>query len=150
VSQNLIKVATTVDIMRLKEQGLPKRAIAKRLGISKDTVSKYWNTANLELRQPCYSGRAQLIDPYRDYITSRLENYPDLSAKRLYEEIKKKGFKGSERTVRRHVQKILPAKLLLSSKRQIFPTLSESYYCKIIFPRKKFWGGYFYDQSRKT
>jgi len=40
-----------VDIMRLKEQGLSKRAIAKRLGISRDTVSKYWNTANLELRQ---------------------------------------------------------------------------------------------------
>lgn len=110
MSQNLIKVATIVDIMRLKEQGLSKRAIAKRLGISRDTVSKYWNTANLELRQPCYSGRAQLIDPYRDYITSRLENYPDLSAKRLYEEIKKKGFKGSERTVRRYVQKIRPAK----------------------------------------
>lgn len=97
-----------MDIMRLKEQGLSKRAVAKRLGISRDTVSKYWNASILE--QPCYSSRAQLIDPYKDYITDRLENYPELTAKRLYKEIKKQGFKGSERTVRRYVQTIRPAK----------------------------------------
>lgn len=109
MSQNLTKVATIVDIMRLKEQGLSKRAVAKRLGISRDTVSKYWNTKNLESGQPCYSSRTLLIDPYRNYITDRLDNYPELTAKRLYKEIKKQGFKGSERTVRRYVQDIRPA-----------------------------------------
>lgn len=99
-----------MDIARLKEEGLSKRAVAKKLGISRGTVSKYWNATNLELGQPCYSGRSQLIDPYKDYITERLENYPELSARRLYKEIKKKGFKGSERTVRRHVQTMRPAK----------------------------------------
>lgn len=98
-----------MDIMRLKEQGLSKRAVAKRLGISRDTVSKYWNTKNIEPGQPCYNSRAQLIDPYRDYITDRLDNYPELTAKRLYKEIKKQGFTGSERTVRRYVQNIRPA-----------------------------------------
>ena len=99
-----------MDIARLKEEGLSKRAVAKRLGISRDTVSKYWNTTNLELGQPCYSSRAQLVDPYKNYITERLEKYPELSAKRIYKEIKKKGYEGSERTVRRHVQGIRPAK----------------------------------------
>ena len=98
-----------MDIARLKEQGLSKRAVAKRLGISRDTVSKYWNTKNIESGQPCCSSRAQLVDPYKDYITDRLDNYPELTAKRLYKEIKKQGFKGSERTVRRYVQNIRPA-----------------------------------------
>lgn len=97
-----------MDIMQLKEQGLSKRAIAKRLGISRDTVSKYWNEPNVELGQNRYSGRTQLIDTYQDYITNRLEKYPELSAKRLFKEIKRQGFKGSERTVRRYVQIIRP------------------------------------------
>ncbi len=69
-----------MDIARLKEQGLSKRAVAKRLGISRDTVSKYWNTKNIESGQPCCSRRAQLVDPYKDYITDRLDNYPELTA----------------------------------------------------------------------
>lgn len=98
-----------MDIVRLKEQGLSQRAVAKRLGISRATVSKYW-AESTNPDKPRYAGRPQLIDPYRDYITSRLDEYPELSACRLYKEIVKKGFRGSERTVRRHVQSLRPPK----------------------------------------
>jgi len=70
----LTEVATIVDIMLLKKEGLSKRAVAKRLKISRDTVSKYWNCARLEKGN--YGPRAKLIDPYRDYITQRLDKYP--------------------------------------------------------------------------
>ncbi|MGI6513716.1 MAG: helix-turn-helix domain-containing protein [Syntrophomonadales bacterium] len=43
----LTEVATIVDILRLKQQGLSKNAVAKRLGISRDTVRKYWNCVQL-------------------------------------------------------------------------------------------------------
>ena len=100
-------MATIVDIVRLKEQGLSQRAVSKRLGISRTTVSKYWNeTTNPE--RPRYTARPQLIDLHRDYITSRLGEYPELTARRLYKEIRKKGFQGSERTVRRYVQALRP------------------------------------------
>ncbi len=89
VSQNLKKVATIVDIMQLKEQGLSKCAVASELGISRDTVSKYWDQSTLELVHPCYSSRSQLIDSYQNYITDRIDKYPDLSAKRLFKEIKR-------------------------------------------------------------
>lgn len=85
-----------MDIMHLKEQGLSKRAVAKRLGISRDTVSKYWDHSTLDLGQPCYGSRTQLIDAYQNYITNRLDKYPELSAKRLFKEIKRQGYKGSE------------------------------------------------------
>ncbi|MEW6663570.1 MAG: helix-turn-helix domain-containing protein [Bacillota bacterium] len=41
-------MATIVDIVQLREQGLSKRAVAKRLGISRDTVSKYWDCVQLK------------------------------------------------------------------------------------------------------
>ena len=108
MSPKLTEVATIVDILRLKQQGLSKNAIAKRLGISRDTVRKYWNCVQLETGG--YGPRPKLIDPYEEYITRRLDEYPELSADQLYDEIKEMGFEGSERTVRRHVAAIRPHK----------------------------------------
>ena len=104
----MTEVATIVDILRLKQQGLSKNAVAKRLGISRDTVRKYWNCVQLETGS--YGPRPKLIDPYEEYITRRLNEYPELSAHQLYDEIKEMGFEGSERTVRRHVAAIRPHK----------------------------------------
>ena len=104
----MTEVETIVNIMQLKQQGLSKRAVAKRLKISRDTVRKYWDCG--ELSKGSYGPRQKMIDPHRDYITQRLEKFPELSAKQLFEEIKKDGFKGSERTVRRYVEVIRPHK----------------------------------------
>ena len=45
----MTEVATIVDIMLLKKEGLSKRAVAKRLKISRDTVSKYWNLSLIHI-----------------------------------------------------------------------------------------------------
>lgn len=104
----MTEVTTIVDIMHLKKQGLSKRAVAKRLNISRDTVRKYWDCTRLETSG--YGPRAKLIDPYRDYITERLENFPELSAEQLFADIVEKGFEGSKRTVRRYVGEVRPCK----------------------------------------
>ena len=97
-----------VDIMQLKNQGLSKRAIARRLRISRDTVSKYWDGSPLETVS--YGPRPKLVDPYQNYIIKRLEKYPELSADRLFDEIRARGYKGSARTLRRYVASIRPQK----------------------------------------
>ncbi len=102
----MTEVVTIVDIMQLKKQGLSKRAIAKRLKVSRDTVRKYWDSEHLE--KGIYGPRAKLIDPHSDYITGRLDKYPELSASQLFDEIKARGFEGSERTVRRYVAAVRP------------------------------------------
>ena len=95
-----------MDIMQLKKQGLSKGAVAQRLKISRDTVRKYWNCDRLE--KDSYGPRAKLIDPHLNYIKERLDKYPELSAIRLFDEIKDRGFEGSKRTVRRYVATVRP------------------------------------------
>ena len=102
----MTEVSTIVDIMRLKQQCLSKRAVARRLGVSRDTVRKYWDCTHVERGR--YSPRSKVIDPYCDYITARLEKYPELSSQQLFDEITRQGFKGSYRTVRHHVASIRP------------------------------------------
>ncbi len=43
-----------------------------------------------------------------DYIRARLEKFPELTAERIYREIKQLGYKGSSWTVRRYVARIRP------------------------------------------
>jgi transposase len=38
--------------------------------------------------------RKTLLDPYKDYIHGRLKIYPELSAVRLFKEIKERGYPG--------------------------------------------------------
>ena len=57
--------------------GLSERQIAKRLGISRNTVSKY-----LKLPEPAIAAllsdtdRVKKLDDYRDYIVQLLQTYP--------------------------------------------------------------------------
>ncbi|MDR9755234.1 MAG: hypothetical protein RJR35_00565 [Thermoanaerobacterales bacterium] len=69
-------------------------------------MRKYWD--GLPSKTGGYGPRPKLADPYRDYIIERLEKYPELSAERLFDEIKGKGYKGSARTLRRYVASLRP------------------------------------------
>ncbi len=92
-----------MKIRECREQGLTKKATALRLGLDRKTVGKYWEGPVDDPEKPRYEQRSKLTDPYLKYITERLEKYPDLTAERIYREIKKKGYTGSRRTVRRCV-----------------------------------------------
>ncbi len=105
----MLKVGTIVDIRRLRDEGLSKSQVAKRLGLNRRTVSKYWDGETESPNTPEYKERASVLASWIDYIKGRLKKYPELSAKRLYDEVRKRGYVGSERTVRREVAKMRPA-----------------------------------------
>lgn len=80
-------------IKELKNQGLSIRAIKRETGHSRKTISKYLN----RVKPPEYKPRPRKpskLEPYKDYIRSRLKKYP-LSAIRLFEEIQGQGYMGS-------------------------------------------------------
>lgn len=93
-----------MEVRQLYEQGLSISEIAKRLRIDRKTARKY--AKNFE--QPCYHKRpitSSLLDPYKDYIKNRLEQY-DLSAERLYKEIKQQNYLGSYNWLAHYVAKV--------------------------------------------
>jgi len=74
-------------IKELRNQGLSIRAIRREIGHSRKTISKYLKS----VKPPEYKPRQHKpgkLDPYKDYIRSRLKKYP-LSAIRVFEEIQK-------------------------------------------------------------
>ncbi len=76
----------------MKDEGMSIRAIARKYGVSRNTVIKYMD-AKKPLEYQKREPRSPLIDPYRETIKALIDEY-DLSAVRIMEEIKKKGYTG--------------------------------------------------------
>jgi transposase len=87
--------------------GLTERKIAKELGLSRNTVSKY-----LKMPEPVISAqlsetdRTKKLDEYRSYIVHLLQTYPGLSAVKVARKLKAKvdQLAVSDRSVRRYIQ----------------------------------------------
>jgi transposase len=105
-----VKVSLWAEIRRLHEvEGLSKRAIAGRLHCCRSTISKA-----LAMSPPAswtrVARRGSPLDRYQQKIDALVAQYPDLSAVRIWQEIRKgpDGYPGSVITVRRYVRKIRP------------------------------------------
>ena len=105
-----MNIALWAEIRRLAEiEHLSGRRIAQRLHCARHTVA-----AALKLPQPPTTGvmkRTSVLDPYLKQIQGLLNQYPDLSAVRLREEIARGplGYTGSTSLLRRYLRQIRPA-----------------------------------------
>jgi transposase len=89
----MIMQETWVMIKHLKQQGLSIRAIARQLDIDRNTVRRALRREGL----PHYTRttrRASKLDPYKPYLQRRLDECPELTAVRLYQEIQAQGYPG--------------------------------------------------------
>lgn len=87
--------------------GLPIRAIARQLGVSRNTVRKYLRMDEAVIaKQQENRTRHKQLDEHRDYIVSLLGQFPDLSAVKVLRKIKEKNpeLTVSERTARRYIR----------------------------------------------
>lgn len=89
----MISTEVWVDIQSLHRQGLSIRQIARRLGVSRNTVRRYLRA---EAEPPVYrrAPRPSILDPYKDYLVRRLEQIPELPVTVLYREIQARGYPG--------------------------------------------------------
>ncbi len=97
------------------EQGMTKAAVAKQLGVSRRTVHYWIETEQLDRdvsnESVHYGPRASVptkLDAYKGIIVSRLAEYPELTAMRLFEEIKASGYAGCYTQVKEYVRKVRP------------------------------------------
>jgi transposase len=103
-----------VLLKHLLEQGLKKSQIAARLGISRGLIYHWIRTGQLDhdvdalpARRVRRSGPAKL-DPYKPIIEARLATYPELSAVRLFEEVRAAGYPGGLAQLQVFVRQVRP------------------------------------------
>ena len=114
-----------IKALHNKGDGLSVRKIAKQLGISRNTVTKYLNQSAAEIAVEL-SGieKAKKLDDYRDYIIQLLQTYPELSAVKVLRKLKTKieTLSVSDRSVRRYIQ-ALKQEISFKQKRYYEPVL---------------------------
>jgi transposase len=103
-----------VLLKHLLEQGLKKTDIAARCGVSRRLVY-HWIKSGLldsdvgDLASPrVRQSRPKKLEQYKATIRQRLESYPELSAVRLYEEVRAAGYRGGMTQLRQFVHQVRP------------------------------------------
>jgi len=92
---------TDMQIKVLAREGMPKATIARRLGVSRQTV---YNHLNREGPYPApRRRRGSKLDAFKEYIETRLEAF-DLPATTLYREIHKQGYEGGLTILREFIR----------------------------------------------
>ena len=97
------------------EQGTSKSALARQLGVSRDTVHRWIRDGDLDRDldgEPVrYGPRPPVrtkLDPYKPIIEARLAAYPELSAVRLLDEIRAAGYEGGYTQLKAFVRDVRP------------------------------------------
>lgn len=103
--------ATRNEIVRRWQAGASMRSIARTLRLSRNTVRRV--LAGIEAvragKKPSPAiARPNLLDPYESTIVELLGRYPDLTAARVLQELRARGFTGGYTIVRHRVGQLRP------------------------------------------
>ena len=97
------------------QRGVSKAALAGRFGVSRRTIHEWVETGQLDRDLSSggarYSPRPAVphkLAPYTGIIEARLEEFPGLSAKRLFDEVRAAGYPGGYSRVRDYVRAVRP------------------------------------------
>jgi transposase len=111
----VIKWEIRVLLTHYLEQGLSKAGIARQLGITRRTIARWIAEGQLErdidtgqVRQPVRQKRPAKLEPFKPIIAARLESYPELSAVRLFDEVRAAGYTGGLTQLKLHVMQVRP------------------------------------------
>ena len=98
----MISMEVWHTIQVLKRQGKHKKAIARELGISKNTVKRYWRLEG----PPCYSRKpaCRKLDRFSVQIQAMVEK--QFIGTRIYDELRTLGYDGSLASVYRHLEEL--------------------------------------------
>jgi transposase len=103
------------QVVTLSQQGMSRRAVARALGISRNTVRKVMQ-AHAQGRADVHSALAApsahaprppgVTDGYMEKIVGLLAKYPDITAQRIFEELRDDGYPGSYGAIKVRVRKL--------------------------------------------
>jgi transposase len=104
------------DVVLRSARGSSSRAIARALGISRNTVKVILLSHGREREQgvaaltprSARAPRATKVEPFTANISALLERYPDITAQRIFETIREAGFSGGYTAVKKYLRKVRP------------------------------------------
>jgi transposase len=104
------------QVTLLAKQGESRRAIARAVGVSRNTVrtllaahAQGRDTEHVALTpRPTRAPRAAKIDAWRSRIAELMAKYADITAQRVFEMLRAEGFDGGYTGVKRHVRAMRP------------------------------------------
>ena len=93
------------------QRGVSKAALARRFGVSRRTIHEWVEKGQLDRDLSSGGGRysprpavPHKLAPYTGIVEARLEEFPGLSAKRLFDEVRAAGYPGGYSRVRDYVR----------------------------------------------
>jgi transposase len=103
-------------VVSLAKQGLTRRAIARALQVSRNTVRTLLreheagrSSEQIALPQrPTRAPRPSKLDPYKPRVQELMARYPEITAQRIFEILRDEGFVGGYTAVKKHVRKERP------------------------------------------
>jgi len=97
------------------DQGMTKTDVAELFGVHRRTIHHWIQTGQLDRDLSAGSVRygprppvPSNLDPYKGIIQARLDTFPELTAVRLFEEIRAAGYPGGYTQVKKHVRLVRP------------------------------------------
>lgn len=102
-------------VVQLDREGMKRRAIARALHISRNTVRRIVTEHHEEREQPHSAlvapsvARASKLAPFRAEVDRLLLAYPDITAQRVFERLRgEKGYQGGDTIVKELVRRLRP------------------------------------------
>ena len=96
------------EVQRLfHREGLTKRAIARRLGMSRTTVIRLLGSKEAPRYQR--APRGSLVDPFADEIAAMLDTEADAPATVILERLRRSGYPGGISILKEHLAQVRPA-----------------------------------------
>lgn len=96
-----------VEIQRLAQaEGWAVGTIASELGVHHEVVERVLDAERAAEKER--APRASKLDTYKPFVHGVLEKHPRLRATRIFHMLRKRGYRGSAKTVRRYVATVRP------------------------------------------